>query len=374
MSPLPATILLLFACQPRPMVEPIDPLAAPKIGITATERGQNSTIIEALERAGAAPRILVPPLEETPAAVLAGLDALVLGGGADLDPARYRESAHDAYNPEHDARQVMDLDLAEAAISWDIPLLGICLGAQELVVVPGSPLADLYPQAEILVNSLHHQAVEYHPEQDATDEGLHAAPAQDTTTEQPWGHRCGTVYNPLVVQDRRSRAQLETLVTSRFGDGRRSYVPGHLHAGIDLRTGWGEIIHAICPGQVVDIHLSFPHLTVVVEHHTPDGEVFWSSYKHVADVQVEVGDDVEEITPIARAFDTEELSRAGWRSNHLHFEIRTSIEDEGTASFTSMTMEELTRYAADPLVFFRGRLVATPPTPTPATPAPAPSP
>ena len=173
---------------------------------------------------------------------------------------------------------------------------------------------------------------------------------------EPWGRPCGTVYNPIGVPDRRSLAQLEALVTSRFGDGRRSYRPGHLHAGIDLRTDWGAAIHAICPGQVVDIHLAFPHLTVVVEHHTPAGEVFWSSYKHVADLQVAVGDDVEEITPLARAFRADELPRAGWKTNHLHFELRTSIEDDGTASFTSMSMDELTRYARDPLPFFEGEL------------------
>jgi murein DD-endopeptidase MepM/ murein hydrolase activator NlpD len=180
---------------------------------------------------------------------------------------------------------------------------------------------------------------------------LHTAGAQE-----PWGRPCGTVYNPLVTSDRRGMVQLEALVSSGFGDGRSSYRPGHLHAGIDLRTEPGQAIHAICPGRVVDIHLSFPHQTVVVEHHTPTGEVFWSSYKHVEDLKVAVGDDVEEITTLARSFEPEEQARAGWRSNHLHFEIRSSIEDDGTASFTSMTMEELTHYATDPLVFFREHL------------------
>ena len=179
---------------------------------------------------------------------------------------------------------------------------------------------------------------------------------QTASAQEPWGKPCGTVYNPLLTSDRRSLAQLEAMVSSHFGDGRRSFEPGHLHAGIDLRTDPGQAIHAICPGQVVDIHLSFPHRTIVVEHHTPSGEVFWSSYKHVEDVRVAVGDDVEEITPLARSLDAEEQLRAGWRSNHLHFEIRSDIQDEGTASFTSMTMEELTRYASDPLVFFRERL------------------
>jgi murein DD-endopeptidase MepM/ murein hydrolase activator NlpD len=176
------------------------------------------------------------------------------------------------------------------------------------------------------------------------------------TATEPWGQPCGTVHNPLLVSDRRSFAALEAAITSRFGDGRRSYKPGHLHAGIDLGTEHGQQVHAICPGRVVDIHLDFPHRTVVVEHHRPDGTVFWSSYKHLEGLLVAVGDDIEEITPVGRTLNPEEQARAGWRGNHLHLEIRIDISDEGTASFTSMSSEELERYARDPLPFFEAEL------------------
>ncbi len=178
----------------------------------------------------------------------------------------------------------------------------------------------------------------------------HAQPSE------PWGQPCGTVYSPLKVPDRRSWSALRARAGSGFGEGRRSYKPGHLHAGLDLGTTHGETVYAICPGRVVDIHLSFPHRTVVVEHHRPDGSIYWSSYKHLEDLQVVVGDDIEEITPIGRTLSAAEQARAGWRLNHLHLEIRVSITDGGSASFSSMSLEELTRYARDPLVFFHQEL------------------
>ncbi len=167
---------------------------------------------------------------------------------------------------------------------------------------------------------------------------------------------CLRVHSPLPAQDRRSFAELDARISSGFGDGRRSYRPGHLHAGIDLRTRASEPVHAICPGRVADVHLAFPHLTVVVEHTSEQGQRFYSSYKHVAELQVAVGDRVEETTQLARVFDEQEQRSAPWSQNHLHFEIRRSIEDGGVASFASMSMEELERYAMDPRIFFRERL------------------
>ncbi len=233
---LPSTILLLaVACSPRPRLEPIDPFAPPVVGVTASVEGQNAAVGEALTRAGAEPRFLLPEPGQMLEELVAELDAVVLGGGADLDPQRYGEPPHESIRYEDSSRQRLDLTLAETAFAWDVPLLGVCLGAQAMAVhrggtliqdipselaealdhyaahsitiEPGSPLAPLYPRPEILVSSLHHQAVDelpaglevaaraqdgvveafwdpamawavglqYHPERDATDEDLHAA-------------------------------------------------------------------------------------------------------------------------------------------------------------------------------------------------------
>lgn len=166
---------------------------------------------------------------------------------------------------------------------------------------------------------------------------------------------CAEVNSPF-SGDRRSLSALRSRIGSGFGAGRVSYVEGHKHAGLDLKTRFNEEVFAICAGRVADIHLSFPHLTVQVEHHLPDGQTVYSSYKHVADVGVHIGDLVTSATRIGRVFSAEEQGRAGWKLNHLHFEMRSSIADHGTASWTSMSMEELEAYALDPAPFFETHL------------------
>lgn len=166
---------------------------------------------------------------------------------------------------------------------------------------------------------------------------------------------CVDVHSPFADGNRRSFAAFNKRVSSGFGDARRSYVKGHKHAGVDLRTSYGDTVLAMCPGTVVDIHLTSPHRTVVVRHEGEDG-VWFSSYKHVEDVHVKVGDEVTEKTRIGRVFNQREQQDAPWRLNHLHLEIRHNLDDEGTASWMSMRLEELKRYAHDPQTFLRRRM------------------
>jgi hypothetical protein len=56
----------------------------------------------------------------------------------------------------------------------------------------------------------------------------------------------------------------------------------------------------------------------------------------------------------ARLFNEDELKRANFGTpNHLHFEIRNSMADEGRASYVSMTRQELNQYCMDPMEFFK---------------------
>jgi putative glutamine amidotransferase len=170
-----------------------DPEKGRKLGgyrVTRTYR-------DALVRAGAMPVHLLPVATEHVAALLDGLDGLVLCGGPDLDPAVYGEAPHPTVKTMPDERQGFDLDLARAALQAGMPVLGICLGAQELNVVRGGSLiqdipsevgtsvphreldiadlrqgvhtiefvagtriAALYDAPTIRVNSAHHQAVD----------------------------------------------------------------------------------------------------------------------------------------------------------------------------------------------------------------------
>lgn len=182
-----------------------------------------------------------------------------------------------------------------------------------------------------------------------------AQPARPADREQA---RCAAVHAPLgpSIAVRRRHRPLAKRIQSRFGDGRRSYVRGHLHAGLDLATDPAEAVFAICEGIVVDEHLDFPHRTLVVQHRLADGTTLYSSYKHIADVAVKVGDEVGPKTRLARVFTDDEQRRAGWRRLHLHFELRRRIDDEGSASWTSMTRAALERYAMDPAPFFKAHL------------------
>lgn len=95
---------------------------------------------------GGVPLVLAPaggPAEA--AAVVAALAGLVLTGGADLDPARYRaarDSRTTGVQPERDAWESYLLD---AALAADLPVLGVCRGAQLLNVARGGTLYQHLP-------------------------------------------------------------------------------------------------------------------------------------------------------------------------------------------------------------------------------------
>lgn len=133
-----------------------------------------------LAAAGALP--LHVPARTDPVAVVARVDALVLTGGSDVDPALYGQAPPPDVRPDR-VRDDRELALLAAALDRGIPVLAICRGMQLLNVhlggtlVPhltdhplggdgahevrfaaGSLLHGVYGPA-CSVNSLHHQAV-----------------------------------------------------------------------------------------------------------------------------------------------------------------------------------------------------------------------
>jgi len=150
---------------------------------------------DALARAGALP-LLLPKLADAArlAALIDLIDALVLSGGSDVSPELYGEVAlrpEWAGDPERDR---YEQQLITATLAAGKPILGVCRGAQILnaalggglyqdlgaqlegalvhrdwdryddnshtvTIAAGSFLADIYGAGEVLINSVHHQAI-----------------------------------------------------------------------------------------------------------------------------------------------------------------------------------------------------------------------
>ncbi len=79
---------------------------------------------------------------EHAAAVVERLDAVVLTGGADVDPSLYGEERHERTQPADSARDAFELALVSACEERDLPLLGICRGLQLLNVARGGSLVQ----------------------------------------------------------------------------------------------------------------------------------------------------------------------------------------------------------------------------------------
>jgi putative glutamine amidotransferase len=97
---------------------------------------------EAIQRAGGM-GIILPPDDtnaESPGQLLDMLDALVLAGGSDIDPAAYGARPDPETGPTTPGRDRFELALAHAAIERDMPLLGICRGMEMLNVACGGTL------------------------------------------------------------------------------------------------------------------------------------------------------------------------------------------------------------------------------------------
>lgn len=170
------------------MREPIVALTVPRRQSTAFKEYRLR-----IEQAGGVPREVTP--EERAAAVIDAVDALLLPGGGDVDPARYGSASHpetDGVRPELDK---LEVELLQLARERSLPVLAICRGHQLVNVAfggalhqhiegeshravpndgpswewqsrwhtaqiePDSRLATLLGPGEIRVNSRHHQAV-----------------------------------------------------------------------------------------------------------------------------------------------------------------------------------------------------------------------
>jgi putative glutamine amidotransferase len=98
---------------------------------------------DSVAAAGGIP-VLLPPLPGVAGSV-GRLDALVLTGGGDIDPAAYGARPHPRTARVDQQRDRAELELVAAALEAGLPVLGICRGQQVLNVARGGTLHQHVP-------------------------------------------------------------------------------------------------------------------------------------------------------------------------------------------------------------------------------------
>lgn len=178
-------------------------MSAPRIGLTGVTRVVsgadrsmvNAAYVRAVLRAGGVPLILAPLIGvEHNDRILDALDGLVLTGGEDVDPAFYGHAPHPALESVDAVRDAFELALFRDAWARRLPVLAICRGIQlvnvalggslwqdipaerptalahrqpdgrdarthEVLITPGSRLAEALGATRCMVNSFHHQSI-----------------------------------------------------------------------------------------------------------------------------------------------------------------------------------------------------------------------
>jgi len=102
----------------------------------------------AIHGAGAMVAMLPPDrrASEDPRELLDRIDALVLGGGADIDPESQGVEAHPETVGSNPDRDRFEIALALGALDRGMPLLGVCRGMQVLNVACGGTLDQHIPE------------------------------------------------------------------------------------------------------------------------------------------------------------------------------------------------------------------------------------
>ncbi len=111
--------------------------------------------VTAVQRAGGLAIVLPPDatVVDSPEVLLDRVDALLLAGGADIDPASYGAEPHPETKGTWPDRDAFEVALARGALERDMPVLGICRGMQLLNVALGGSLDQHLPDS--IENSVH---------------------------------------------------------------------------------------------------------------------------------------------------------------------------------------------------------------------------
>ena len=167
----------------------------------------------AVQRAGGIALMLPPDAREDAAEEILGhIDALLLAGGADVDPATYGAERHPETNNTRPDRDAFEVRVARLALERGMPVLGVCRGMHLMNVALGGTLVQHLP--DVLGHNDHR-------------------------------------HTPGTFSDHEVRLQPGSLAARAIG-AERTAVKSHHHQGLDrlgegvVATGWSE------PDEVVE--------------------------------------------------------------------------------------------------------------------------
>ncbi len=104
----------------------------PVIGVTATSEAGAKHYVDAVERHGGTPFLILPGHPAAPDETLKRVDGLLVSGGPDVGTG-----SEPGGQVDESGRDAVDLPLLRAALDADLPTLGVCRGMQALNVAMG---------------------------------------------------------------------------------------------------------------------------------------------------------------------------------------------------------------------------------------------
>ena len=123
----------------------------PVIGVTRCSKLED--YVRSVEQAGGTPRVV--DVADSPRALVGQVDAVLLTGGGDVDPALYGQPRHPSVDDAEPGRDEFEIDLVRRAMDADVPVLAICRGAQVLNVAAGGNLVQDIPTS--IASTLSHR-------------------------------------------------------------------------------------------------------------------------------------------------------------------------------------------------------------------------
>jgi putative glutamine amidotransferase len=148
-----------------------------------SEMALGMTYVRAIELAGGLPVVMPPlPTHDAPQ-LMSRFDGLVLSGGPDLAPAAYDAEPHVELGLTEPDLDAFEYAMAREALRQQLPILGICRGAQAINVARGGTLHQHLP--DVVGDTVVHRQ---------SEEGLQATHSVEVMAESQLARVLGTTH------------------------------------------------------------------------------------------------------------------------------------------------------------------------------------